>query len=177
MDTSSQKIANVNGTGDVKKFVTKCDLHCTLKAYVDEKKAVFVAERLDGAAFDIYMGMAEEDKKDHEKLKKALLDNFDRAARNREVAMEELKHKERLPAEGAEVFAYRVLELVKYAYPKFDSATVSSLAKDYFVKGLHKDLQRELKKDTNFENKSLQQLAEGVTYLEIAGVSSKATEK
>ena len=45
-----------SGREDVNKFVTKCDLQCTLKAYKDEMKAVLIAGKLEGAAFDVYMG-------------------------------------------------------------------------------------------------------------------------
>ena len=110
--------------------------------------------------------------KDPEVVKKALPGSFDRAARNREVAVEELQHKQRLPAESAEVFAYRILQLVKYAYPTFGADTIQALAKDFFLNDLHTDLQREMKKDATFSTKTSKQLSERVTCSEIAGVSS-----
>ena len=171
------KVDGFNGIVDVGKFVTKCDLHCTLKNYTEEKKAVFIAERLDGVAFDVYMALTDDEKKDSEVVKKALTDSFDRASRNREVAVKELQHKQRLPTESAEVFAYRILQLVNYAYPTFGADTIQALAKDYFVKGLHTNLQRELKKDATFSTKTLKQLSERVTCLEIAGVNSNITPK
>ena len=35
---SINKVATFNGDGDVNKFITKCELHCTLKGYEGEKK-------------------------------------------------------------------------------------------------------------------------------------------
>ena len=84
------KVDGFNGIVDVGKFVTKCDLHCTLKNYTEEKKAVFIAERLDGVAFDVYMALTDDEKKDSEVVKKALTDSFDRASRNREVAVQSM---------------------------------------------------------------------------------------
>lgn len=174
---TSIKVEIFKGIGDVKKFITKCELHCTLKGYIDEKKAVFIAERLDDAAFEAYIGLSDADKKDAEKIKEALLKHFDRAKRNREVAIEELMNRKRLPNEKAELFGNKILELVKYAYPKLNDAAIKTLTKDYYVKGLHSDLQRELRKETGFEDKSLKDLTEQTTYLEIAGINSGVTEK
>ena len=154
------------------KFVTKCDLHCNVKGYDGEKKAAFIAGRLDEPAFDIYMGLSAADQKDPEKIKAALLSSFDHAKRNREVAIEQLRHRIRLPDEKEEIFAHKILELVKYAYPKFDDDAKNSLAKDHYVKGLQPDIQKELRRMTDFENKTLTELVEQTTYLEIAGANS-----
>ena len=105
---ASNKIDIYTGLTDVKKFLTKCELHCTLKGYVDEKKAVFIAKLLDDAAFDVYMTLSDDDKKDPVKIKDALVNNFERATKNREVAVERLSQRKRLPNEAAEVFSYKI---------------------------------------------------------------------
>ena len=163
------------GATDVKMFLTKCELHCKLKGYEDEKIAVFIAERLDEAAFDTYMTLTTEDKKDPEKIKDALLNGFDRSKRNREVAVEKLKDRGRLPNEGAEVFAYKIKELVKSAYPKFNDDALALLTKDYYVKGLHIDIQKELRKHEAYEDKSVDDLVTQTILLEIAGKNSSRT--
>ena len=137
---------------------------------------MFIAGRLEDAALDIYMGMSEDDQKDPENVTAALLNNFDLAQQNREIAVEELMHRKRLPEEKIEVFAYKILELTKYAYPKFNDATKGAIAKDYFVKGLHADLQKELRKLSDYDEKTLTQLTEMTTYLEIAGINSNASK-
>ena len=109
------------------------------------------------------MGLSAEDQKDPAKIKEALIKSFDHAKRNREVAIEELMHRKRLPDEKVEVFSHKILELVKYAYPKFGDEAKQSLAKDYYVKGLQSDIQRELRKMSNFEDKTLDQLIEQTT--------------
>ena len=174
MASTSNKIPVFKGDGDVNKFITKCELHSTLKGYEDEKVAVFIAEKLEDAAFDTYLAMATADKKDPAKVKAALVKAFDRPKRNREVAIDELAHRVRLPNEAAENFSYKISELVKYAYPNFNENTRMTLCKDYFVKGLEQDLQKELRKDRNFATMSLKDLAEATTYLEIAGANSKS---
>ena len=171
---AAKKVELFTGREDVTKFTTKCDLHCSLKGYDGEKKAAFIAGRLEESAFDVYMALSEDDKKDPEKIKKTLTDTFDNAKRNREVALEELTHRKRLQDEKAEVFAHKVLELVKYAYPKFADDAKKSLAKDHFVKGLPSDLQKELRKVTDFENKGLDELVTLTTYYKIANANATA---
>lgn len=162
-----------NGEEDVNKFITKCELHCTLKGYEGEKAAVFISGKLEDAAFDVYLTIATGDRKDPEKVKTALVKAFDRPKRNREIAIDALSNRSRLQNESAETFAYKISELVKYAYPNFDQTTRDALSKDYFTKGLQPDLQKELRKEKNFANKSLSELAGDTTYLEIAGINSK----
>ena len=117
---ATKKVECFTGREDVKKFITKCDLHCNIKGYDGDKKAAFIARCLEVPAFDHYMAPPEDDKKDPEKIKTALLGSFDNANRNREVALEDLSHRRRLGDERAKVFTHKILELVKYAYPKFD---------------------------------------------------------
>ena len=70
---ATKKVESFTGREDVKKFITKCDLHCNIKGYDGEKKAAFIAGRLEERAFDVYMALSDEDKKDPEKIKTALL--------------------------------------------------------------------------------------------------------
>ena len=174
---ASRKMEVYTGVTDVNKFITKCELHCTLKGYTEEEKAVFIAERLEDAAFDVYTTLTTDDRKDPEKIKTALLNNFHRSKRNREVAVEELANRQRLPNENAEVFAYKIKDLVKLAYPKFNDEATSVLAKDYFVKRLHPDIQRELRKAKDYDDKTLDDLASDTTLLEIAGINSQSDKK
>ena len=169
---TTKKVDMFTGREDVNKFTTKCDLHCNLKGYDGEKKAAFIAGRLEEPAFDVYMALSEDDKKDPEKIKTALKNTFDNAKQNREVAIEELRHRMRLKDEKAEVFAHKIQELVKHAYPKFDDQSRESLAKDHFVSGLEPDMQKELRKLTDFEDKTLPDLVKQTTYFEIAGANA-----
>ena len=173
---ATKKVEIFTGSEDVNKFTTKCDLHCNLKGYEGEKKAAFIAGRLDEHAFDVYMALSDDDKKDPEKIKAALVEGFDDAKRNREVAFEELSHRKRLDGEKAEVYAHKILELLKYAYPKFTQNARNSLAKDYYVKGLQLDVQKELRKMSDFEDKTLSDLIKQTTYLEIAIANASATQ-
>ncbi len=75
------------------------------------------------------------------KIKSALVECFDYAKRNLEVAFEELTHRKRLDDEKVEVYAHKTIDLVKYAYPKFDQESRDKLAKYNFVKGLQFDVQ------------------------------------
>ena len=125
---TSKKVEVFTGREDVNKFITKCDLHCNLKDYVDEKKAAFIASRLEVPAFDVYMSLTADQKKNPEEIKTALVNSFDNAKRNREVAIAELMHRKRLCDEKPEVFAHKIQE---YAYPDF--ANEASLYQKTFM--------------------------------------------
>ena len=79
---AAKKVDSFSGREDVKKFTTKCDLHCNVKGYEGEKKAAFIAGLLEEPAFDVYMALSDEDKNDPEQIKTALVNSFDNAKRN-----------------------------------------------------------------------------------------------
>ena len=78
------------------------------------------------------MALSSDDKKDPET---APLNSFNNAKRNREVAIGELRHRMRLKDENAEVFAHKIQELLKNAYPRFHEPSRTSLAKVHYVGG------------------------------------------
>ena len=61
------KIKCFDGTGDVKVFIEKSQIHSSLKGYSGEKAAQNLASRLEGRAFDVYMHMGTEERKDPKK--------------------------------------------------------------------------------------------------------------
>ena len=129
-----------DGATDVRKFVTKVELEASLKNHDGEKKAQYMASKLVGHAMDVYMRMSDDDKKDPDKLKAELLKEFERGQLNREEAIAELDTRKRGEKESAENFAFKIIELVKLAYPSFTDDVRQSLAKDFFVRGLSKQL-------------------------------------
>jgi len=72
------KIKSFDGTGNVKVFLEKGSIHSSLKGYEDEKCAENIASRLEGRAFDVYMRLGNEDKKNPDKVKEELLNEFER---------------------------------------------------------------------------------------------------
>ena len=139
-----------DGTGDVQAFVTKVELIASVKEYTGEKLAAVLASKLNGSALDIYLRMSEEDKKSAEKIKEELLKEFQRGNRDREEALAELSARSRRKGEPAQTFAFKIAELVKLAYPTFSNATREVIAKDYFIKGLHSNMQLAVKSIENF---------------------------
>ena len=135
----------VNGTGNVKEFMKKVELHSASKGYSGEKCPQDLASRLEGSAFDIYMRLSEEDKKDVSKIKAELLKEFESGQQDREETLYELSHRT-LQADGSfQTFAYKLIELVKLVYSSFEDTVQEAIAKDYFVKGLKQDMQVALK--------------------------------
>ena len=165
-----------NGEGDVKEFITKVELNSALKGYTAEKCAQNLASRLEGPAFDVYLRLNETERKDVNKLKQELMKEFERGQQNREDAIAILSNRTRRPGEAAHTYAYKIAELVKLAYPTFDEITRSTIAKDYFVKGLHPEMQRAVKSMEKFMEYDISKLASEITRLQLAGIKSKFEE-
>ena len=105
-----------DGTGDVEKFMVKCNLHSSLKGHSNLKSAQFLGSRLEGRAFDVYMRLSEEEKKDPNRIKEELKREFQRGNQDREVAIHELSTRSRLPLETPQTFAYKLIALVNYVF-------------------------------------------------------------
>ena len=91
-----------------------------LKGYEGEKAAQNLASKLEGRAFDVYMTLSPTERKDINKIKSELLKEFEKGKQKREIAIFELNIRKRKPEKSAQTFAYKVLELVKLAYPSFN---------------------------------------------------------
>ena len=163
------------GVGDVKKFITKVELQAELKGHVEEKKAQFLASKLDGPALDIYLRLSTDDRKNPDIITENLLREFKREQRNREEALEMLGTRSKSNEESPETFAYKVLELVQLAYASMAVNVQETIAKDYYVKGLSKEIQVALKSLPDFSTRSLTDLSTETSRLEIAGVGSSAS--
>ena len=171
------KVDKYTGLTDVVTFITKCELCCKVKGYTDDKEAAFIAERLDDTAFDVYMSLSDAEKVNPTSVKNALKANFRKAVKNREVAVEELNNRKRLPNETPEVFCYMIKELVKLAYPGFTDRAKEQLAKDCYVKGLNEDTQRDLRKQPDYPTKALADVVAATNVIEIAEANTSGAIK
>ena len=174
--SSKAKCAEFDGKSDVNIFLTKVELVASIKGHADEKKAQFVASKLSGPAFDVYMRLSNDDKKDFEKIKEQLKKEFERGQLNREEAIHVLSSRHRKPEESPETFAYKLKELVKLAYSTFPDGAQKTLAKDYFLRGIHPDMQVALKSEAAFETNNIDALAKETVRLELAGIKSFGTK-
>ena len=166
------KSKSYDGTEDVKVFLEKVSLSSALKGYEAEKAAQNLASRLEGRAFDVYMRLSADDKKDVKKIELELLNEFEKGKQNRETAIQELSNRRQHQGESALTFAYKIQELVKLSYPAFDEKTRKLIAKDYFVRGLHPQMQLALKALPAFEETDINKLASETTRLQLAGIPS-----
>jgi hypothetical protein len=173
MESSNElKIKSFNGTGNVVEFLKKVELHSKLKGYADEKLAQNLASRLTGPAFDVYMRLSDAEKNNNETIATELLKEFKPGQQDREEAIVQLQKRCRQVEEPTLTFAYKLLELVKLAYPDFNENTRGTIAKDYYVKGLHLDMQIALKSLANFATSNINDLAKETTRLQLAGINS-----
>ena len=67
----------------------KTEVWASLKGYDGEKKALAIASRLDGAAFQVYLRLSEADQKKAETVAEQLKKEFINGETDREVAMVE----------------------------------------------------------------------------------------
>ena len=162
-----------DGTYDVRKFVAKVELEASLKNHADEKKAQYIASKLVGHAMDVYLRMSAEDQKDPDKVKAELLKEFERGQLNREEAITELDQRKRLAGESAETYGFKIIELVKLAYPTFADDVRKSLAKDCFVRGLSSEMQLAVKSVQDFATMDIKGVIKETVRLELAGVGEK----
>ena len=151
--------------GDVQAFLTKVEIHAALKGYTGEKPPQTLASKLEGPAFDVYLRLSAEDRQDPEKLRAELTAEFEKGKRNREEALSELASRPRKIGESAQNYAYKLLELIKLAYPSFDNNSLEAIAKDYFVQGLHRDMQIALKSLEKFSHANIKAIADETTRL------------
>ena len=168
----SNKIKLFDGKDDVKVFLTRAGLIAAVKELNGERKAQFLASKLIPPALDVYMRMSVDDQKDFSKIEEALLKEFHKGQLNREEAIHLLSERTQKAGETPQTFAYKVLELVKLAYPDFTDAVRLTIAKDYYLKGVHPDMQVALKSWSEFTDKNIHELAIETVRLELAGVKS-----
>ena len=128
-----RKLVVFDGGTDVCNFLAKLELEASLKDYADEKKANFLASRLSGPAFEVYMRLTEDNKKALDEIKKELKKEFERGQLNQEEALNVLNNRKRGPKESPLTSIYKLEELVKLAYPTFNDPTRQTIAKDYYT--------------------------------------------
>ena len=109
------------------------------------------------------MRLSADDKKDVKKIELELLNEFEKGKQNRETAIQELSNRRQHHGESALTFAYKIQELVKFSYFAFDEKTRKIIAKDYFVRGLHPQMQLALKALPAFEETDITKLASETT--------------
>ena len=171
------KLQNFDGSGDVNIFIEKISLRSALKGFEGEKAAQNLTCHLKGRAFDVYLRLSEADKKDPSKIQEELKREFEKGNQDRELAVHELSNRKRFCDESAQTFAYKIEQLVKLAYPSFNDEARQTIARDYFVKGLHHEMQIALKSSPQFSTASLIDLAKETSRLQIAGIQSVASSK
>ena len=161
-----------DGKSDVKVFLTRLSLVASIKGYDGEKKAQFLASALLPPALDVYMRLSADDQKDYTKIEEALLKEFQKGQLNREEAIHVLGNRVQQEDESPQTFAYKLVELVKLAYPTFQDNIRLTIAKDYYMRGVHPDMQVSLKSWGQFETSDIHALATETVRLELAGVKS-----
>ena len=151
MASSSKNVTMFNGKGDVNSFIVKTDLYIKLKKLEDEDAAMLLASRLEEPAFNVYLRMSDDDKKNIETIKTELRKQCETGNRDWEEALSLLHSCHRNENESAEDYAYRIKRLVRLDYPTFADANQQVHEKDVFLHGLHPEMQVKLKGLSNVD--------------------------
>ena len=114
------KLECFDGTGDDKRFITRIHLEASLKGYEDAKNAQYLGSKLLGLALDVYMQLIDEEKTRFNIIRDELFKEFERGQLNREDALRQLERRNRQSNETALTYAYKIIELMKLAYPTFE---------------------------------------------------------
>ena len=164
-----------DGTGNLLSFLDRITVWTALKGFEGEKKALALASRLEGAAFENYRRLDSEEKQDFDVIVVSLKKELLGGAIDRRLAVDELRDRKwkqfeepRAPA----AFAHDIDRLVRLAYPGFDSGSAITLARDAFLDGLPREFQILLRRDKTTNVKVVKELAEEVNQLRLAGISS-----
>ena len=120
----------------------------------------------------MYLRLSDGDQKDADRISTELLNEFKRGRQDGEEAINELQNRRRQPEEPTQTFVYKLMELVKLAYPDFDENVRKTIAKDYSVKGAQPDMQIALKSSANLSSMNINSLATETTRFQLAGVNS-----
>ena len=166
------KVKFFDGSGDVRVFVENLSIQSSLKGYDGEKAAQNLASKLEGRAFDIYLRLSSDDRKNPDKIKSELFKEFEEGKQDREEAIFQLGNRTRHPDESVQTFAHKITELVRLAHPSFDETTTNTIAIDYYVRGLHQKMQIALKALPSFAEADINTLAMEATPLQVAGIET-----
>ena len=115
--------------------------------------------------------------KDETKIGAELFKEFKCGQQDQEETIGELQSRLHLPDEPTQTFAYKLIDLVKLAYPSFSDDVRKTIAKDYFVKGVHPIMQVALKSLANFKDLTINDLATECVRLQLAGVETYSKDK
>ena len=88
------------------------------------------------------------------------------------MALYALLNSTRLPGESCQRFSYRILNLANLAYAGIAENTRKTIAKDYYVNGLSRELQVAWKSLHNYSTLDLKQLSDETTRLKLAGINA-----
>ena len=91
---------------------------------------------------------------------------------DREVATHELTTRRRKPEGSPQTFAFTIMELLRLAYPLYDNTNQETIAKDYFMKGIHPKMQIALKSLPHFSELLINEVAKDTVCLHLAGIES-----
>ena len=83
------------------------------------------------------MRLSAGDKKSVERIQEELLKEFEQGNQNREAAIFELNNRKREKDESPQAFSFKLLQLIKLAHPSFQDEVRKTIAKGYFVRGVH----------------------------------------
>ena len=138
-----------------------------------KKKALALASRLVGPAFENYRRLTDDERTDYATIEASLKREFMSGGADRMQAVRELRQRKWMEGEEPiEAFAHEIARLVDLAYP--ESNDVKTLARDAFLEGLPPNFQLYVKLDASNMTKSLRDLTDVVHHLQLVGIGKQS---
>ena len=126
------------GYDDLLVFLDRVTVWSQLKGFSGETKALALASRLEGVAFDNYRRLSVDDKTSLDVIVSSLKREFLRGGADRMQAVTDLRRRKwAVTAESVGAFGHDVQRLARLSYPNFDVDSVTTVARDAFLKGCH----------------------------------------
>ena len=162
------------GYDDLLVFLDRVTVWSQLKGFSGEKKALALASRLEGAAFDSYRRLSVDDKTSFDVIVSSLKREFLRCGADRMQAVTDLRRRKwAVTAESVGAFGHDVQRLARLSYPSFDVDSVTTVARDAFLEGLPHEFQVQLRLSGDTALKSVAELSEEAHRLQIAGIGER----
>ena len=132
--------------GNVSEWLQRFELCASVNKW-NEAKAERLATYLDGDALAVYLELQEEDKKDYEKVKTALLDAFHPVTESFSV-MKAFQGRKLQTSETPRMFLYELKKLLQHTLVK-DPDSQESLIFHQFIAGLLESVAWQIRSDPN----------------------------
>ena len=135
-------IPNPFSTGNALEWFQRFELCCKANNWDGDMQAVKLPTLLEGEALAIWLDLTENEQKDYERAKKAIIDGIMPMAF---TSLEEFHHRKLHPGESLSVYVHNLKVLIERAMPGIDATSRGQLLLHQFLAGIPLQVSRQLR--------------------------------